>query len=60
MGTALKIVEYKQFTLSADGRTAQAEIRLGYAGPAIKATRRFLFDFENVDGLWRVTTHKPK
>ena len=59
-GMGLKLVAYKQFTLSADGRTAQAEISLGDAGSVIKATKRFLFEFENVNGLWRATTLKAK
>ena len=59
-GMGLKIAEYKQFTMSEDGASAEAEIAMGYDGPGISYTKRFLFEFENLDGVWSVTRHKPK
>lgn len=55
-GMQLKLVAYKRFDMGADGQTAEAELVLGYAGDAVKATKRFIAKFENVDGEWRVTT----
>lgn len=57
-GMDLKIVEYMTFESSADAMTARAKIKMGYAGPAVNAKTRFLFEFANVNGTWRVTTHK--
>lgn len=59
-GMGLKIAEYKHFALSEDGASAEAEIAMGYDGPGVSATKRFLFEFEKVDGVWRVARHKPK
>ena len=59
-GMELKIVKYKAFTLSDDRLTAEAEIRLGYVDPMVKATKGFVFEFEQVDGEWQVTTHRFK
>ena len=59
-GMGLKIAEYKQFTMSEDGASAEAEIAMGYDGSGPSYTKRFIFDFENVDGVWHVVRHKPK
>ena len=59
-GMGLKIAEYKHFALSEDGTSAEAEIAMGYDGPGVSATKRFLFEFEKVDGAWRVAGHKFK
>jgi len=59
-GMGLKIAEYKQFALSDDGISAEAEIAMGYDGPSIRATKRFFFEFEKVDGVWRVARHRTK
>jgi uncharacterized lipoprotein YehR (DUF1307 family) len=59
-GMQLKLVAYKTFSMGADRQTAEAELTLGYAGEAVKATKRFISKFENVNGEWRVTTLSPK
>ncbi len=59
-GMGLKIAEYKHFALSEDGMSAEAEIAMGYDGPAVNATKRFIFEFEKVDGSWHVAGHKYK
>ena len=59
-GMGLKIVEYKQFTLSEDGASAEAEIAMGYDGPAVNYTKRFTFEFKFVNGVWRVARHRTK
>ena len=56
----LKIDAYKSFSISDDGNTASAEIAMGYAGGMIKATARFIIDFEKQGDSWMVTNCSQK
>ncbi len=56
----LKIEQYKSFSMGEDGAAAQAEIAMGYAGGVMKATQRYLFEFEKFDGRWQVTDCSQK
>jgi len=56
----LKISEYKSFKLADDGAHAEAEIAMADAAGMIKATARFIFQFERTDGTWRAVSHQQK
>jgi hypothetical protein len=59
-GMGLAISEYKSFTMADDGTHVEAEIAMADAAGMIKATARFIFQFERTDNTWRVTSHRQK